>query len=46
MIFGMKGVGQLYLRRRGVEINKKKYVRRFVKIVAQRRKRKNGFNAR
>jgi hypothetical protein len=36
-------VGQLYLRRHGVEINNKNTVRSFVKFVA---KRKNGFNAR
>jgi hypothetical protein len=36
-------VGQLYLRRHGVEINNKNTVRSFVKFVT---KRKNGFNAR
>jgi hypothetical protein len=42
----MKGGGQLYLRRHGVEINNKNTVRSFVKFVAKRKKRKNGFNAR
>jgi hypothetical protein len=39
-------VGQLYLRRHGVEINNKNTVRSFVKFVAKRKKRKNGFNPR
>jgi hypothetical protein len=39
----MKGGGT---RRHGVEINNKNTVRRFVKFVAKRKKRKNGFNAR
>jgi hypothetical protein len=42
----MKGGGQLYLRRHGVEINNINTVRSFVKFVAKRKKRKNGFNAR
>jgi hypothetical protein len=37
-------VGQLYLRRHGVEINNKNTVRSFVKFVAKRKKRKNGVN--
>jgi hypothetical protein len=38
-------VGQLYLRRHGVEINNKHTVRSLVKFVAKRKKRENGFNA-
>jgi hypothetical protein len=38
-------VGQLYLRRHGVEINNKNTVRSFVKFVVKRKKRKNDFNA-
>jgi hypothetical protein len=42
-------VGQLYLRRHGVEINNKNTVRNFaksvLKSVVKRRKEKNGFNA-
>jgi hypothetical protein len=38
-------VGQLYLRRHGVEINNKNTVRNFAKSVVKRRKEKNGFNA-
>jgi hypothetical protein len=34
------------LRRHGVEINSKNTVRSFVKIVAKRKKKQNGFNAR
>jgi hypothetical protein len=38
-------MGQLHLRRHGVEINNKNTVRSFVKFVAKRMKKKNGFNA-